>query len=278
MMEPPHIVQACVPKNPRRPVHNPQISVVVPVFRNAATLEELARRLRAVLTPHGLMYELILVDDASPDDSLAVTCRLVEKDPAVGVVLLAKNIGQHQAVWAGLRYARAPWIVVMDADLQDPPEEVPRLLETAKQGYDVVFAGRRGRYQPSWRMFTSRLFKTVLHVLTGVPRDAGMFLLMSRRMQQALIEHPVKEPFIPAMIGLSRLRICSVPVTRSVRPAGNSSYSDRDRLRLGLQALWGVVRWRTRGYPALSGGPVADTPVRTVLGVCQIATGARSWD
>ena len=123
-----------------------ELSVVVPVYGNAAELPELHRRVSDATA--GYRTELVLVDDASTDDSLAVIERLAGGDERVTAVGLERNVGEHEAVMEGLRRASGAWTVVMDADLQDPPEAIPELLGAARErGIDVVFAGRRGRYE-----------------------------------------------------------------------------------------------------------------------------------
>jgi len=214
-----------------------ELSVVVPVYGNAATLEELHGRVSSAVA--GRALQLILVDDASPDDSRRVISELAARDPAVEPLLLERNVGQHAAVLEGLRRARGRWTAVMDADLQDPPEAIPVLLARAGPGDDVVFAGRRGAYEGPGRLATSRLFKRVLAAFSGVPRDAGMFFVANRRAVQSLLALDGPPPFLVAMIGAAGLRASSVPVERSRNPAGRSSYTPALRLR----SAWRGFRW-----------------------------------
>lgn len=226
----------------------PEVSVVVPVFGNAATLEALAARVGAAFSARGTSYEVLLVDDASPDDSLAVAWRLAAADPAVGVVALARNVGQQRAVLAGFAEARGRWLAVLDADLQDPPEALPALLEHARaHRLGAVFAGRVGRYQSRGRMATSKLFKRSLAALAGIPRDAGMCLVADRRLAAAAERFPDRRPWLPAIVGLAGLPAASLPVARSLRPSGRSAYSGWRRLRLAAAALAFAARWRWLG-------------------------------
>src|SRR5205814_350062 len=133
-----------VPETDRVEAAAPSVSVVVPVYRNTETLEELHRRLDAALGAAGVDFELVFVEDACPAGSLAVLRRLEAADPRVGVLALPRNVGQHAAVLRGLARARGRAVVVMDADLQDPPDAVPALLARRAQGPAAVFAGRRG--------------------------------------------------------------------------------------------------------------------------------------
>ncbi|MEO0814567.1 MAG: glycosyltransferase family 2 protein, partial [Myxococcota bacterium] len=154
------------------------LSVVVPVFNNAQTVATLWERLRAVL---GAEAEVVFVDDRSPDDASQRIRALLDRDPRLVLVRMGENVGQNRAVLVGFAVAQGAWVVNLDADLQDPPEAIPELLNAAqRQGADVVFAGRRGRYQSSARLLTSRLYKRTLSLATGVPPDAGIFAAVSR--------------------------------------------------------------------------------------------------
>jgi polyisoprenyl-phosphate glycosyltransferase len=214
-----------------------ELSVIVPVYGNAGTLEELHRRVRAAAAGRDL--QLILVDDASPDRSGRVISNLAARDPAVEPLFLQRNVGQHAAVIEGMRRARGHWTVVMDADLQDPPEAIPALLGAAGDGVDVVFAGRRGRYESRFRLLTSRIFKRALAAVTGVPTDAGMFFAANGRAVDRLLRMTGHAPFVIAMIGRAGLRTRSIPVERD-RGSG-TRYTPAMRLRSAIRGL----RWAT---------------------------------
>lgn len=226
----------------------PEISVVVPIYRTVDTLRPLYDRLRRVLEGHSLSFELVFVDDGCPDGSLAVLRELAASDSRVAVVALPRNMGQHRAILAGLRQARGNRVVVLDADLQDPPEAIPDLLNVmdAGAGAAAVFAGRRGRYESRLRLLSSRLFKTLLHLLCGVPPDAGLFVAMDRRMIERLLAFQVSRPFLVALIGCSGLPLASIPVVRSPRPSGRSAYNFWKRLRNACGAIAWVLAWRWR--------------------------------
>ena len=226
---------------------SPAISVVLPVYRNATTLDELYARLRTVLEAQALPFELLFVDDACPENSLTVLERLAHADPRVGVIAHQTNGGQHRAIMTGLRHARGDLVAVMDADLQDPPEALPLLIEGIRSGPAAVFAGRRGRHERGARQITSHLFKGVLHLLTGVPADAGSYVVMSRQMVTRLLGFGEPNPYLLGMIGGTRLPLVVVPVARAERPRGTSAYSTRARLRLAWRALSRALYWRWRG-------------------------------
>jgi glycosyltransferase involved in cell wall biosynthesis len=219
------------------------ISVVLPVYRNEETLSELRRRLGAALA--GRQYELLFVVDGSPDGSTAVLEEIAAGDPDVRFLPLARNMGQQRAIIEGMAAARGDTVVVMDADLQDPPEAIATLLEAAASSRaGAVFAGRRGAYESPGRLATSRLFKRINHLLCGVPADAGAFVLMRRPVVDGVLALRGPPPVLTSMIGLTGLATVSVPVERGPRPSGRSTYGPGARVRAGLRGVaWGLI-WR----------------------------------
>src|SRR5204862_2828687 len=156
-------------------------------------------RLAGVLDANGESFELLFVDDGCPQRSFELIEELAAEESRGAGTRLAANAGQHRAVLVGLAEARGRRIVVMDSDLQDPPEAIPSLLRRLDGGdRAAVFAGRRGRYESALRLVTSRLFKLTLHLLTGLPRDAGLFVAMDRRMRGRLLALRVRRPFVVA--------------------------------------------------------------------------------
>ena len=218
------------------------VAVVVPVYRNAATLLPLVERLDAALA--GRAWRVRLVVDASPDDSAAVARTLAAADPRVQVTVLERNVGQHAALAHGLALEDgvSAW-VCLDADLQDPPEAVPRLLDRLAAG-DVaaVFAGRRGAYESRTRLVTGRAHRAVLARLTGLPPDAGAFLALAPAARDAALAR--QAPSLVAAIGAARLPTTSVPVARDARGEGESAWTARARLRQSARTLAWAVRHR----------------------------------
>ena len=214
------------------------VSVVVPVYRNRDTLEELYADLSHVLAERRA-YELLFVNDACPEGSLDTLRRLARDDPRVAVLDLERNVGQHRAVLAGLAKARGRAVVVMDADLQDPPEEIPRLLSRLQAGFAAVFAGRRGRYSTWPRSLSSRAFKRLLSLLSGgrLPPDAGLFVAMTREMVDRLGSFELDDPYVLSLMARTALPMVSVPVERRPAPTSRSSYTFRARWKTGLKAL-----------------------------------------
>ena len=222
----------------------PEITVVVPVFQNSRTLPEIYKRLVITLDSYSLPYEVLFVDDACPEGSIEVLKNLAEKDQKVGVIALERNVGQHRAAMTGLRYALGKWVAILDADLQDPPEAIPLLLDRLRAGYAAVFAGRRGLYESPFRLLTSRLFKLALHLVAGVPRDAGIYMVMTRQMVDRLLAFPESRPFLLALMGCTGLPLSSIPVERAKRPIGTSAYTFWQRVRVGFAALSWAICWK----------------------------------
>lgn len=245
---------------------DPEISIVVPVYRNADMLKELYRRLHYVLESLSLPCEILFVDDACPADSLAILKALSQGDSRVAVLALERNIGQQRAILMGLNHARGRYLVVMDADLQDPPEAISDLLAKLQEGFAAVFAGRRGRYESPARLLTSRIFKHLLHLMCGVPADAGMFVAMNRQMVERLLAYREPRPFVLAMIGCTGLPLASIPVVRSQRARGRSGYSLWGRLKTALLALALVPFWKWRPRPLSAGNWVDQAAVRAYIG------------
>ena len=133
------------------------VSIVIPVYKNAETLLELHAELKHHLC--GIGFEILFVDDASPDHSFMILQNLASRDPQVRLIRLVKNVGQNRAILRGFSACKGDRIVVMDADLQDPPSAVLELLSKLDRGWDVVFAGRRGKYESDFRLLTSKMFK-----------------------------------------------------------------------------------------------------------------------
>lgn len=239
------------------------VAVVVPVFRNAATLGPLRDRLAAALD--GEDWALRLVVDGCPEGSGDVADALGRQDGRVRVTHLPRNVGQHAALAAGLRAEgdAAAW-VVMDADLQDPPEAVADLLVRlrARPGVAGVFAGRRGTYTSPLRRVTGRLHRRVLHRLTGLPQDAGAFFALDARLRLAVLElcEAGAAPSVVAAAGVSGLPLASVPVTRCERPDGTSAWTSRARLRQGARTVAWAARRSLRSLPGRSASRPSHPP------------------
>jgi polyisoprenyl-phosphate glycosyltransferase len=217
----------------------PVVSVVVPVYGCAECLRHLHERLTAALEGLVPSYEVILVDDRAGDGSWGEIERLANLDPAVRGVLLSRNFGQHAAITAGLSYARGEWVVVMDCDLQDPPEDIPRLYAKALEGYDIVF-GRRTDKPTNWvRKSLAALYFWGLKVFTKANVDGqyGTFSIISGRVARAFLQlgdHDRHYLMILRWLGYETAFVDYEPARRY---RGRSSYS---LLRLIDHAIDGV--------------------------------------
>jgi dolichol-phosphate mannosyltransferase len=219
--------------------HEIEISVVSPVYRAEGILPVLCSRLEAALAGMTDRYEIVLVDDRSPDDSWRVLQDLAERYPKLTAVRLSRNFGQHYAITAGLDLARGSWVVVMDCDLQDQPEEIPRLMEKAREGYDVVLALRADRADGGLKRAMSALFYKVFALLSGYQMDArvGTFRVLSRSVVTALGEMRESYRFFGALIEWLGFRTARIEVEHAARHEGRSTYNLRRLLRLTLDGL-----------------------------------------
>jgi glycosyltransferase involved in cell wall biosynthesis len=187
------LTAAATPVAAPAPERRGSLSVVVPVYNEREVLPELHRRLAAVLDALGRDTEVIYVNDGSTDDSLAVLAALHDADPRVAVVDLSRNFGKEIAMSAGLDHAGGDAVVVIDADLQDPPEHIPDMVREWEAGYDVVLMRRRSRAQESWlKKATARGFYRAIGKLgtIEIPENVGDFRLLSRRAVAALRRFP----------------------------------------------------------------------------------------
>jgi polyisoprenyl-phosphate glycosyltransferase len=226
------------------------VAIVVPVYRNAATLEALAMRVRAAMQVGAETFRLLLVVDASPDESWDVVQRLASSDPRIGGLLLAENAGQHAAILAGLGVVRARWFVVMDADLQDPPEVIPTMLARARDVRGTVFGARRGRYERWDRLATSRVFKTMLSWLSGVPADVGTFFVVDAAVAGAMCGSAVRVPQAVVLAHHCSERWETVPVRRARRARGHSAYSSRARVGAAIRSVHCALSCRMAAGPS----------------------------
>jgi glycosyltransferase involved in cell wall biosynthesis len=215
------------------------ISVVAPVFNEHGTLEELHRRLTATLAELG-PYEIVLVDDGSIDGSWERLLELAARDRHLRLLRLSRNFGHQAALSAGLDAARGEAIVLMDADLQDPPEVIPQLVAKWREGFDVVYAVRSDREgEPRLRLASISLFYGLLHRITAtsIPQNAGDFRLLSRRAADAIAAMPERARFLRGMTSWIGYRQTGVPYRREARYAGESKYPTRKHVPLAFDGI-----------------------------------------
>jgi glycosyltransferase involved in cell wall biosynthesis len=222
-------------------VSEPFLSFVVPVYGAPESLEPLQERIAAVCGKLNVTYELILVDDRCPKGSWRVVLQLAAKDSNVVAVRLSRNFGQHAAIHSGLSRVRGQWIVVMDCDLQDRPEDVPALLTKAKEGFDIVLAVRGTRDDPWLRKIASRLFYRVLSFMTDTDQtpEVGNFGVYRRKVIDTINAWSEQSKYFPAIVQWVGFSRTYVPVDRDKRHEGSSSYTLSKLVNLAMTVVIG---------------------------------------
>lgn len=213
-----------------------EISIVIPVYKAEQIMDELVTRLTNSLKAITSSYEIILVEDGGPDKSWDKIVLNAQKHPHIKGILLSRNFGQHHAITAGLDASKGNWVVVMDCDLQDQPEEIARLYAKAKEGYDIVFARRAQRQDTFFKRLSSKVFYGVFAYLSGIPQDNSIanFGIYSRKVIDTI--NSMREPmraFAPMArwVGFNRT---AIDVAHAERYAGESSYSWSKLFNLAL--------------------------------------------
>ncbi|MCL6445633.1 MAG: glycosyltransferase family 2 protein [Alicyclobacillus sp.] len=215
-------------------------SIVVPVFNEAAVLPITYARLKDVMDRQGDPYEIIFVDDGSEDESASLLDELAESDEAVRVIHFSRNFGHQVAITAGMDHAIGDAVIVMDADLQDPPDVVAEMIQAWQNGYDVVHARRKARLGETWfKRLTASLFYRLLQRLTDVeiPLDTGDFRLVDRKVCQVLSAIRERNRFVRGLVVWVGFRQTAVEYVRSPRYAGESKYPLRRMLKLSMDAI-----------------------------------------
>lgn len=214
----------------------PHISIVSPVYRAENCVAELCRRLKLVIAPITEDFEIILVEDRGPDNSWAAIQTEARKDSRVRGIRLAKNFGQHRAITAGLDIAMGDWVVVMDCDLQDPPEEIPQLYAKAREGYEIVLAQFDARVESNLRQKVSQSFWAGLSWLAGIPFDhrIGNFRIMSRRVVENFRNYREQLRLLGGITALMGFTTTTLPLKRDERFAGETSYTFKKLLSIAI--------------------------------------------
>lgn len=224
---------------PPAPRLQPELSVVIPVYNEEANLPALYERLTRVLDATGLDYEIVFVDDGSRDQSRTQLSSLAAQDQRVAVIELARNFGHQVAISAGLDYARGNGVIVMDADLQDPPEVLPQFIAKWREGHDVVYAIRAERKE-SWLKRAAyagfyRLLQRVAQI--EIPLDAGDFCIMDRRVVELLAAMPERNRFVRGIRSWVGLDQIGLAYERHARHAGKPKYTFSRLVYLALDGL-----------------------------------------
>ncbi|KAA5543954.1 glycosyltransferase family 2 protein [Adhaeribacter rhizoryzae] len=216
------------------------ISVIIPVYNEASNILPLHSRLREVLVNLTGNYELIFVNDGSTDTSLSLIRELARQEPRVKYIDFSRNFGHQVAVSAGIDKAQGQAVIIMDGDLQDPPELIKDLYARWQAGYEVVYTKRRARNgESAAKKITARYFYRLLARIThiSIPLDAGDFRIISRKVADALKQMPEKHKFIRGQISWIGFSQTYLEYDRPERAGGESSYTYRKMIRLALDAI-----------------------------------------
>ena len=217
----------------------PHISVVVPVYKAEGCLDELYSRLRDSLSSINEDFEIILVEDCGGDRSWELITKLSQVDSRVKGIQFSRNFGQHYGITAGLDHCDADWVVIMDCDLQDRPEEIAKLYFKALEGYDVVLADRGVRKDPFLKRITSWLYYRIFSWLSEIPNDgsAGNFRIISRKVVNQYRQIRENLRFFGGIISWLGFPATTVEVMHDERFAGESSYNFRKLLKLANETI-----------------------------------------
>ncbi len=217
----------------------PLISVVIPVYKGEQCLDELYRRLVGALGTVTEQFELVLVEDCGPDRSWEGIKQLAARDPRVRGLQFSRNFGQHYGISAGIDAARGDWIVVMDCDLQDRPEDIPALYARALEGFDIVLARRLQRPQPFLKRVTAKAFYAVFRYATELNYDGsvGNFRIISRQVADSFREFKEQLRFFGGLVTWLGYRVAVVDVQHDARFAGETSYTWDKLIRLGVHTI-----------------------------------------
>ena len=216
----------------------PEFSVVIPIYNEEETIPELCRRLTAVLEKLGT-YEIILVDDGSKDGSWTLITQLHEKDNRIKGISFSRNFGHHNAVFAGLDHIQGDVIILMDGDLQDQPEEIPKLLNKSKEGYDIVQGIVQKRHVNPLQNLLSRVFHSLFVKISTVdPKTRiGLFRCLTKPVVESIKKLPERAVFFGGIISWVGFKTAHVPVERAKRYAGKSKYNFLKRFALAMNAI-----------------------------------------
>ena len=241
---------------PRKPGEMPSISIVAPAYNEQEVLGEFHRRVTEVMASLGCQYEIVLVNDGSRDNTLALMYALRERDPHISVVDLSRNFGKEIALSAGLDHTKGDVVVVLDSDLQDPPELIPQMLDIWREGYDVVYGMRTARDGETWFKKTTakyfyRLIKSVSRV--DIPKDTGDFRLMSRRAVAALSRLREEHRFMKGLFAWVGFPSSPFLYKRDPRAAGETKWN-----------YWKLWNFALEGITSFT---VAPLKVSTYLGM-----------
>jgi glycosyltransferase involved in cell wall biosynthesis len=227
------------------------ISVVVPIFNEQENLPALRERITAALEQAGEAWEIVLVNDGSRDRSPEMIREFHAQDPRIKLVELSRNFGHQPAVTAGVHHARGDCVILIDGDLQDPPEVIPQMIQKWREGFQVVLAERTSRSEAGLRGLGFRLFYPILRAMTDLPSapDAGIFGLMDRRVVDEFNRLPERNRFIPGLRSWLGFKQATITYDRDHRAAGKPKQTLRRLIHYAMDAIFSFsyrpLRWVT---------------------------------
>ena len=227
------------------------VSIVIPVYNESACLQELVKRCLKAGRSTKKKFEIILVDDGSDDDSADIMVQASKKhQDTVISVILNRNYGQHNAILAGFSKVRGDLVITIDADLQNPPEEIPNVVRQAEKGYDVVGSIRQHRQDTLFRRSASKIINYIVRKSTGVNmKDYGCMLRAYRReVVEAMMSCNERSTFIPVLGNSFARKACEIPVAHNERSAGESKYSVWKLINLQFNLLTCMTTFRYAFY------------------------------
>ncbi|OLS10936.1 glycosyltransferase [Lacticaseibacillus casei] len=258
---------------------DPFVSIVLPVYNESAGIGETIKELANYVRARPERYELIFVNDGSTDDSADQIRAAVAKNPTIRLVDFSRNFGHQLAITAGIRYASGDAVIVMDADLQDPPRVIPEMLARWREGYDVVYGKRRKRSGETWfKKLTAETFYRVLKAVTSIdiPVDTGDFRLMDRRVVNVLKQMNEHDPYVRGMVSWVGYKQVAVEYDRQERTAGKTHYPLRKMLHLAMNGITSfstvpltIANWLSGFFLLVA---VATTFVSLLLGRLSLLT------
>lgn len=216
------------------------ISVVVPMYFEEDVAEECYKRLKQVMDSHKINYEFVFVNDGSTDRTLDILKQIAEKDVCAKIVDFSRNFGHQNAVTAGIDFANGDAIVIIDADLQDPPELIPKLIEKWKEGYDVVYAKRKKRKgETFFKLLTAKLFYRFLNFMSDIdiPKDTGDFRIIDRKVADVFRRMTERNRFIRGMISWIGFKQTFIEYERDERFAGETKYPLKKMIKFALDGI-----------------------------------------
>lgn len=217
----------------------PHISVVSPVYKGEKMVHELVTRVKENVSKITNDFDIILVNDASPDQSWQMILRECQDDQRIKGINLSRNFGQHKAILAGLNYAKGHWVIVMDCDLQDRPEEIPTLYQKAQEGYDIVQGERENRKDGFFKKMSSTLFSKIFGYLSGIRTNKKIanYGIYSQKVIEAVCKMPERDRAFGVQVDYVGFKKVSIPIEHGYRFEGSSSYNLKKLLSLAFGTI-----------------------------------------